>query len=71
MEAQSIYPLPPSISASRDFKSAYLDIIPDALGYNHIALFPDANSGKPYFLTSGEWEVTDGIQAVDAAKGLV
>jgi dipeptidyl aminopeptidase B len=48
-----------------------LDIIPTAEGYNHIALFTQANSGTPYFLTSGKWEVTDGIQAVDAAKGIV
>ncbi|KZP28645.1 hypothetical protein FIBSPDRAFT_728579 [Athelia psychrophila] len=68
---QSIYPLPPSISSLEGFSSAYLDIIPTPEGYNHIALFTHADSKTPYFLTSGEWEVTGKIQGVDAVKGLV
>ncbi|KAI9440877.1 dipeptidyl aminopeptidase [Lactarius indigo] len=40
-------------------------------GFNHIALFNPASSGTPRFLTTGPWEVTGGIQAVDFEKGLV
>lgn len=50
---------------------AYLDIVPTSEGYNHIALFSPANSTTPRFLTSGPWEVTSGILAVDVSRGLV
>ncbi|OJT13681.1 hypothetical protein TRAPUB_9780 [Trametes pubescens] len=66
---QAIYPLSPSLSP--DGAPAYLDIVPTPEGYNHIALFSPANSSTPRFLTSGPWEVTSGILAVDAARGLV
>lgn len=70
-QTQSIFPVPPAISAERGFSSAYLDIVPTEEGYNHIALFTQATSDTPYFLTSGKWEVTDGIKAIDPVKGLV
>ncbi|KAH7910473.1 dipeptidyl aminopeptidase [Hygrophoropsis aurantiaca] len=66
---QSIYPIPESLLSGSS--SAYLDIVPSKEGYNHIALFEPADSGTPRFLTSGTWEVTGGIQAVDAHRGLV
>lgn len=50
---------------------AYLDIIPNHEGFNHIALFNSAINGTPRFLTSGQWEVTEKIQGVDAKKGLM
>jgi len=45
--------------------------VPTPEGYNHIALFSPATSSTPRFLTSGNWEVTGGIQSVDAKRGLV
>ncbi|KAI0765616.1 dipeptidyl aminopeptidase [Trametes elegans] len=66
---QEIYPLAPALSP--DGAPAYLDIVPTPEGYNHIALFSPANSSSPRFLTSGTWEVTSGILAVDANRSLV
>ncbi|KAH9893599.1 dipeptidyl aminopeptidase [Cubamyces lactineus] len=66
---QAIYPLSPSLSP--DDMPAYLDIVPTPEGYNHIALFSPANSSTPRFLTSGQWEVTSGILAVDSDRSLV
>ncbi|EIW75144.1 dipeptidyl aminopeptidase [Coniophora puteana RWD-64-598 SS2] len=66
---QTVLPLPGTDQYGT--YGAYLDIVPDANGYNHIALFDPVDSDQPRFVTTGEWEVTDGIQAVDAARGLV
>ncbi|KAJ8455895.1 hypothetical protein ONZ45_g18849 [Pleurotus djamor] len=72
---QFIYPIPPQPVHRRanngNAEEAYLDIVPTPEGYNHIALFSPATTSKPHFLTSGEWEVVDGIKAVDLDKGLV
>jgi dipeptidyl aminopeptidase len=68
LQSQNIFPLPDTLR-SGDL-SAYLDIVPNN-GYNHIALFDSAESSIPRFLTSGPWEVTGGIKAVDAQKGLM
>lgn len=51
--------------------SAYLDILPNADGYNHIAVFSPADSGEPRWLTSGSWEVTGGILGIDPDKNAV
>ncbi|KAG8746072.1 hypothetical protein FRC10_006175 [Ceratobasidium sp. 414] len=51
--------------------SGYLDILPTPEGYNHIALFSPPDSSKPIWLTSGKWEVTGSILAVDEVRGLV
>ncbi|EIN06216.1 dipeptidyl aminopeptidase [Punctularia strigosozonata HHB-11173 SS5] len=64
---QSIYPLPKSLSSD----GAYLDIVPTSEGYNHIALFNPGSASKAIFLTSGEWEVTGGIQAIDVERKLI
>lgn len=68
----SIFPLPNfgALSSLRG-TNAYLDIVPSPGGYNHIAIFNPADSSKPQFLTSGDWEVTGGIRGVDAKRGLV
>ncbi|GBE89421.1 Probable dipeptidyl-aminopeptidase [Sparassis crispa] len=66
---QTVYPIPAKLSP--DGSPSYLDIIPTSSGYNHIALFSPANSTTPHFLTSGNWEVTDTILAVDANRTLV
>lgn len=50
--------------------SGYLDIVPSPEGYNHIALFSPANSSKPRFLTSGEWEVSSGIKGIGTKQGV-
>ncbi|KAI0315043.1 dipeptidyl aminopeptidase [Amylostereum chailletii] len=64
----TIYPLPASLSPDIP---AYLDIVPSKDGYNHIALFIPADSSTPRFLTSGKWEVTSGVQAIDPERRLV
>ncbi|KAH7106073.1 dipeptidyl peptidase IV N-terminal region-domain-containing protein [Auriculariales sp. MPI-PUGE-AT-0066] len=56
---------------SRTDHAAYLDVLPNPDGYLHIALFDPADSGKPQWLTSGNWEISDGIEAVDEERGLV
>ncbi|KAI0351315.1 dipeptidyl aminopeptidase [Trametes cingulata] len=66
---QAIYPLSPSLSPSGE--PAYLDVVPTPEGYNHIALFSPASTSTPRFLTSGDWEVTSGVLAVDANRSLV
>jgi dipeptidyl aminopeptidase len=48
--------------------AAYLDILPNDEGYNHIALFSPADSSIPKWLTSGPWEVTSGVLGVDVDK---
>jgi dipeptidyl aminopeptidase B len=68
-QIQNIYPLPSSVS--HQGTPGYLDIVPNHEGYNHIALFNPFDSGTPRFLTSGHWEVTGGILAVDVDRGLV
>lgn len=69
VQDQKVYPI--SAALSPNGHSAYLDIVPTPEGYNHIALFSPADSSAPRFLTSGEWEVTGDILAVDAKRGLV
>ncbi|KAF8677639.1 Dipeptidyl aminopeptidase [Rhizoctonia solani] len=49
----------------------YLDILPTPKGYNHIALFSPPDSSDPIWLTSGEWEVTGSVLAVDETHGLI
>ncbi|KAK0202209.1 dipeptidyl aminopeptidase [Desarmillaria ectypa] len=68
--SQDVYRLPSdwSIDGSR---WAYLDIVPNEDGWNHIALFDPANASEPVWLTGGEWEVTNGINGVDVKRGLV
>jgi dipeptidyl aminopeptidase len=66
---QNIYPVPASLRSGDS--PAYLDIVPTKDGYNHIALFDPATASTPHFLTSGTWEVTNGIQAVDVQRGLI
>lgn len=56
---------------TRTGQSAYLDVLPNAEGYMHIALFDPADSGKPQWLTSGAWEVVNGIASVDEQRGVV
>ncbi|KAH9991150.1 dipeptidyl peptidase IV N-terminal region-domain-containing protein [Russula vinacea] len=65
----TVYPLPENFSPSG--LPSYLDIVPDKDGYNHIALFSPASASTPQFLTTGPWEVTDGVRAVDLVNGLV
>ncbi|KAF8638411.1 hypothetical protein AX17_002236 [Amanita inopinata Kibby_2008] len=66
---QTIYPLPSSLSIADS--NAYLDVVPTSEGYNHIALFSPAGSSSPQFLTSGKWEVTSGIKAIDSERRIV
>lgn len=65
---QTIHPLPSGLTGGHN---GYLDVVPNPDGYNHIALFSPASSDTPRFLTSGKWEVSSGIKAIDRTKGLV
>lgn len=65
----TVYPLPENFSPNG--LPSYLDIVPDENGYNHIALFSPASASTPRFLTTGPWEVTNGVRAVDLVNGLV
>ncbi|TIB06263.1 hypothetical protein E3P96_00603 [Wallemia ichthyophaga] len=47
--------------------SAYLDIVPNEQGYNHIAFYTSSNASLPIFLTGGQWEV-EGVLAVSAVQ---
>lgn len=67
-QSQYIYRLPESMVGSN---SAYLDILPNEEGYNHIALFSPADSSIPKWLTRGPWEVTSGVLGVDVDKAIV
>jgi dipeptidyl aminopeptidase len=51
--------------------AAYLDILPNDEGYNHIALFSPADSSIPKWLTSGPWEVTSGVLGVEVDRAIV
>lgn len=53
------------------YPPGYLDIAPNAEGFNHIAFFSPPDAKDPVFLTTGEWEVDGNIEAVDVARGLV
>lgn len=63
---------PLSLSETRiqisDYKDGYLDVIPDANGFRHIALFERADSTESVFLTSGEWEIDGGIAQFDRQR---
>lgn len=47
----------------------YLDIVPNADGFDHIALFAPVTASKPVWVTEGEWEVTS-IAGVDRERGV-
>ncbi|KAF8240208.1 hypothetical protein L208DRAFT_1420424 [Tricholoma matsutake] len=66
---QNIRPLPSNLTLGET--TGYLDVIPTKEGFDHIALFSPANSSTPRFLTTGNWEVTDGIKGIDTKKGVV
>ncbi|KAI0339697.1 dipeptidyl aminopeptidase [Trametopsis cervina] len=66
---QSITPLPQALTPGG--LPAYLDLVPNADGYNHIALFSPASSSIPRFLTTGKWEVTSDKFSVDPVQKLV
>lgn len=51
-------------------QNAYLDIIPNKDGYEHIALFSPLSATEPIWLTEGVWEVTE-INGIDAARSTV
>lgn len=45
--------------------------MPTPEGYNHVALFSPVDSSSPRFLTTGDWEVAEGILGVDPLRGLM
>lgn len=67
-QSQAIIPLTEALTSGID--TGYLDLVPTAEGFNHVALFSPATSSTPRFLTKGDWEVTE-ILGVDPHKRLV
>jgi len=57
-------PIPPS------YPPGYLDVLPNPLGFRHLAYFSPASSPNPVWLTNGSWEIDGGIERVDARRGL-
>ncbi|CAG8545177.1 16226_t:CDS:10, partial [Racocetra persica] len=51
-------------------QDAYIDVVVNN-GYNHLAIFSPLTSSSPRYLTSGNWEVVDGVQAVDRKRELI
>jgi dipeptidyl aminopeptidase len=51
--------------------TGYLDVVPDASGFRHIALFSPADTAEPVFLTRGQWEVVGAIERVDLGRRLM
>ncbi|CAG8521784.1 4694_t:CDS:10, partial [Racocetra fulgida] len=49
---------------------AYLDVVVNN-GYNHLAIFSPLTSSSPRYLTSGNWEVVEGVKAVDRKRELI
>ncbi|GAA5838075.1 hypothetical protein JCM9279_004119 [Rhodotorula babjevae] len=58
-------PIPPS------YPPGYLDVLPNPLGFRHLAYFSPASSPTPHWLTNGSWEIDGGIERVDVRRGLV
>ncbi|KAF8310067.1 dipeptidyl aminopeptidase [Clavulina sp. PMI_390] len=69
--AQNVHPLLNSGFVSLVGSSAYLDVLPNKDGFNHIALFSPADSSTPRWLTTGDWEVDGEVLGVDVTRGLV
>ncbi|GAA5863444.1 hypothetical protein JCM3774_005292 [Rhodotorula dairenensis] len=64
---------PPSVgsASAREYPSGYLDVLPDANGFTHLAYFSPSTSNSPVFLTRGQWEVAGAIDKVDTERGLI
>ncbi|TKA51992.1 hypothetical protein B0A53_05076 [Rhodotorula sp. CCFEE 5036] len=73
--AQNIVSISPPATAegarSHDYPPGYLDLLPHANGFVHVAYFSPSTSSAPIFLTGGEWEVAGGIDRVDLQRGLI
>ncbi|KWU42198.1 hypothetical protein RHOSPDRAFT_21578 [Rhodotorula sp. JG-1b] len=73
--AQTIVSISPPATSddppSRDYPLGYLDLVPDANGFVHVAFFSPSTSSTQIFLTSGQWEVAGGIDKVDLERGLI
>ncbi|POY71116.1 hypothetical protein BMF94_5873 [Rhodotorula taiwanensis] len=69
--AQTIVSLSSASAANGDsYAPGYLDLVPDAEGFVHVAYYSPDTTSDAVFLTSGEWEV-DAIDRVDLARGLI
>ena len=54
-----------------DLPTGYLEIGPDDKGFRHVALYETPDASEPIFLTSGDWEVAEGIESVDLKRRLM
>jgi dipeptidyl aminopeptidase len=57
--------------ANNDVPPGYLDMLPDRDGFSHLVYFSPADAAEPVFLTSGDWEIDGGVQAVDLQRQLM
>lgn len=67
--SQNTHYVPPNPAHGRP-EDGYLDLV-ISNGYRHLALFSPIGTRTPKMLTSGEWEVVGGSQAIDTTNGLV
>lgn len=51
-----------------DLPEGYLDVIPGAQGFMHLALFSPSDAKEPVFLTSGEWDIDQTVKAIDTIR---
>ncbi|KAG8844098.1 hypothetical protein FRB91_002870 [Serendipita sp. 411] len=65
--SQRIYPL----SEDSGRATAYLDVIPNKEGFNHIALFSPTDSKTPIWLTKGSWETSDRFQMPSIVRSTI
>ena len=68
---QGIQTLRQNNSNVADIPQGYLDVVPNANGFNHIAIFSPPDSPDPVFLTTGDWEVDGKIHAIDVQRRLM
>lgn len=67
--SQNTHFLPANVKHGRP-DDGYIDVV-ISNGNLHLALFSPVDTKAPQLLTSGEWEVVGGTQAIDVERGLV
>lgn len=69
MKSHDMLFVPANIEQGRSH-DGYIDLV-ERDGYKHLAYFAPLNSSTPYYITGGNWEVTNGISAFDRKTNLV
>ena len=60
----------PKETSNGRMEDGYIDVV-DRDGYNHLGYFSPLNASTPYYLTGGNWEVTNGISAFNKDINIV